>query len=56
MFTNLTQDHLDYHRTMEEYRRAKGLLFPSAAGRLQPGRRGGAVLCPSGALSGLYLF
>ena len=26
-FTNLTQDHLDYHRTMEEYRRAKGLLF-----------------------------
>ena len=27
VFTNLTQDHLDYHRTMEEYRRAKGLLF-----------------------------
>ncbi len=27
VFTNLTQDHLDYHRTMEAYRAAKGLLF-----------------------------
>jgi UDP-N-acetylmuramoyl-L-alanyl-D-glutamate--2,6-diaminopimelate ligase len=27
VFTNLTQDHLDYHGTMEEYRAAKGLLF-----------------------------
>lgn len=27
VFTNFTQDHLDYHRTMEEYRAAKGLLF-----------------------------
>ncbi|PLR80974.1 MULTISPECIES: UDP-N-acetylmuramoyl-L-alanyl-D-glutamate--2,6-diaminopimelate ligase [Bacillus] len=27
VFTNLSQDHLDYHKTMEEYRRAKGLLF-----------------------------
>ena len=27
VFTNLTQDHLDYHRTMEEYRQAKGILF-----------------------------
>jgi UDP-N-acetylmuramoyl-L-alanyl-D-glutamate--2,6-diaminopimelate ligase len=27
LFTNLTQDHLDYHRTMERYRDAKGLLF-----------------------------
>lgn len=27
VFTNLTQDHLDYHKTMEEYRAAKGLLF-----------------------------
>lgn len=26
-FTNLTQDHLDYHHTMEEYRAAKGLIF-----------------------------
>ncbi|MDX8364968.1 UDP-N-acetylmuramoyl-L-alanyl-D-glutamate--2,6-diaminopimelate ligase [Cytobacillus sp. IB215665] len=27
VFTNLTQDHLDYHDTMAEYRRTKGLLF-----------------------------
>lgn len=27
VFTNLTQDHLDYHETMEQYREAKGLLF-----------------------------
>lgn len=27
VFTNLTQDHLDYHLTMEAYGEAKGLLF-----------------------------
>ena len=27
VFTNLTQDHLDYHGSMEAYRQAKGLLF-----------------------------
>jgi UDP-N-acetylmuramoyl-L-alanyl-D-glutamate--2,6-diaminopimelate ligase len=27
VFTNLTRDHLDYHRTMEEYFAAKRLLF-----------------------------
>ncbi len=27
MFTNLTQDHLDYHKTMENYCRAKRRLF-----------------------------
>ena len=27
VFTNLTQDHLDFHKTMEEYCRAKALLF-----------------------------
>lgn len=27
VFTNLTQDHLDYHKDMDDYRRAKGLLF-----------------------------
>ena len=26
-FTNLTQDHLDFHKTMEEYARCKALLF-----------------------------
>jgi UDP-N-acetylmuramoyl-L-alanyl-D-glutamate--2,6-diaminopimelate ligase len=32
VFTNLTQDHLDYHGTMEEYFRAKKTLFD----RLEP--------------------
>ncbi|MFD9627357.1 UDP-N-acetylmuramoyl-L-alanyl-D-glutamate--2,6-diaminopimelate ligase [Peribacillus muralis] len=27
IFTNLTQDHMDYHGSMEQYRNAKGLLF-----------------------------
>lgn len=33
VFTNLTQDHLDYHGTMEEYKRAKGLLFAQLGNR-----------------------
>lgn len=31
VFTNLTQDHLDYHKTVEDYRAAKGLLFSQLA-------------------------
>lgn len=27
VMTNLTQDHLDYHHSMEEYARVKGMLF-----------------------------
>ena len=30
IFTNLTQDHLDYHETFENYRRAKHILFENA--------------------------
>lgn len=33
IFTNLTQDHLDYHRTMEDYFAAKVELFESTAAR-----------------------
>jgi UDP-N-acetylmuramoyl-L-alanyl-D-glutamate--2,6-diaminopimelate ligase len=33
-FTNLTQDHLDYHGTMEEYYRAKARLFQPDHARL----------------------
>ena len=29
LFTNLTQDHLDYHQTMDEYAAAKASLFSS---------------------------
>lgn len=32
IFTNLTQDHLDYHKTMEDYLSAKSLLFSSLKG------------------------
>ncbi|HWJ51027.1 MAG TPA: UDP-N-acetylmuramoyl-L-alanyl-D-glutamate--2,6-diaminopimelate ligase [Solirubrobacteraceae bacterium] len=32
VFTNLTQDHLDFHETMEEYFQAKRLLFLPATG------------------------
>jgi len=33
VFTNLTQDHLDFHRTMEDYFAAKRLLFTGSGGR-----------------------
>lgn len=29
VFTNLTQDHLDYHKTMDQYFKAKRMLFDS---------------------------
>ncbi|MEK6759843.1 MAG: UDP-N-acetylmuramoyl-L-alanyl-D-glutamate--2,6-diaminopimelate ligase [Deltaproteobacteria bacterium] len=32
IFTNLTHDHLDYHKTMDEYFRCKSMLFESIAG------------------------
>ncbi|MZP28958.1 UDP-N-acetylmuramoyl-L-alanyl-D-glutamate--2,6-diaminopimelate ligase [Heliobacterium undosum] len=32
LFTNLTQDHLDYHETLERYRDAKGILFRELTG------------------------
>ena len=38
VFTNLTQDHLDYHETMEAYFEAKALLFA------EPLLAGGAVV------------
>ncbi|HVG79666.1 MAG TPA: UDP-N-acetylmuramoyl-L-alanyl-D-glutamate--2,6-diaminopimelate ligase [Patescibacteria group bacterium] len=38
VFTNLTQDHLDFHGTLEEYRRAKRHLFELLAASSKPGR------------------
>ena len=32
-FTNLTQDHLDFHGTMEEYREAKAMLLDKVKGK-----------------------
>lgn len=42
VFTNLTQDHLDYHETMEAYFAAKSRLFDQLAS--QPHKRGTAVV------------
>ncbi len=42
VFTNLTQDHLDFHKTMEEYFRAKAKLFEDAAD--QAGKKACAVI------------
>jgi UDP-N-acetylmuramoyl-L-alanyl-D-glutamate--2,6-diaminopimelate ligase len=38
VFTNLTQDHLDFHRTLDEYRRAKRRLFELLDASPKPGR------------------
>ncbi len=42
VFTNLTQDHLDYHRTMDAYFEAKALLFEGLAS--QTGKKGKAII------------
>lgn len=39
LFTNLTQDHLDYHRTMEEYFSAKLRLFTTLGQGRKTGQR-----------------
>jgi UDP-N-acetylmuramoyl-L-alanyl-D-glutamate--2,6-diaminopimelate ligase len=38
IFTNLSQDHLDYHQTMEEYFEAKIKLFKMSGIKRKPGR------------------
>lgn len=42
VFTNLTQDHLDYHGSMDEYFAAKELLFTRLSG--QKHKRGRAII------------
>lgn len=42
VFTNLTQDHLDYHKTMEQYFEAKAELFEAVAA--QKKKRGRAII------------
>jgi UDP-N-acetylmuramoyl-L-alanyl-D-glutamate--2,6-diaminopimelate ligase len=41
IFTNLTQDHLDYHGTMESYFASKALLF---SGLLEQKKKGRAII------------
>lgn len=43
VFTNLTQDHLDYHQTMEKYREAKGLLFSQLGNAYQANPQNGQI-------------
>lgn len=38
VFTNLSQDHLDYHKDMEDYLRAKTLLFTSLGNTYKEGK------------------
>ena len=47
IYTNLSQDHLDYHRDMEDYFAAKCLLF-----REKMASGGRVVICASESLSG----
>jgi UDP-N-acetylmuramoyl-L-alanyl-D-glutamate--2,6-diaminopimelate ligase len=42
VFTNLTQDHLDYHGSLEEYFTAKELLFPGLSSQRQ--KKGRAII------------
>ena len=40
IFTNLTHDHLDYHKTMENYFTAKAEALPGDQGRTEESCRG----------------
>jgi UDP-N-acetylmuramoyl-L-alanyl-D-glutamate--2,6-diaminopimelate ligase len=44
VFTNLSQDHLDYHGTMQEYKHAKGLLFSQLGNSFNPQKPKFAIL------------
>jgi UDP-N-acetylmuramoyl-L-alanyl-D-glutamate--2,6-diaminopimelate ligase len=54
VFTNLTQDHLDFHKTMENYRYAKSLLFSQLGNSYDPDRLKTAVLNADDEASKLY--
>ncbi|SDJ03639.1 UDP-N-acetylmuramoyl-L-alanyl-D-glutamate--2,6-diaminopimelate ligase [Salimicrobium halophilum] len=44
VFTNLSQDHLDYHKDMDDYLRAKSLLFSQLGNHYEQGREKYAVV------------
>ncbi len=54
VFTNLTQDHLDYHQTMDEYKRAKSLLFAQLGNTFDVNKPKFAVLNADDAASEMY--
>ncbi|WP_282033513.1 UDP-N-acetylmuramoyl-L-alanyl-D-glutamate--2,6-diaminopimelate ligase [Metabacillus indicus] len=55
VFTNLTQDHLDYHETMDAYRAAKGLLFSQLGNTFNPDKPKTAVLNADDPASGEFM-
>lgn len=44
IFTNISREHLDFHKTMEEYTHAKSLLFSQLGQRFHRGRASLAIL------------
>lgn len=44
IFTNLTQDHLDFHQTMERYKYAKSLLFSQLGNAYHDDKRKYAII------------
>src|SRR5690606_10751621 len=44
IFTNLSQDHLDYHKDMDDYLRAKSLLFAQLGNAYDRGNRKFAIV------------
>lgn len=44
LFTNLSQDHLDYHETMDAYKQAKGILFSQLGNTYSKNRKKYAIL------------
>ncbi|MDQ0198496.1 UDP-N-acetylmuramoyl-L-alanyl-D-glutamate--2,6-diaminopimelate ligase [Neobacillus ginsengisoli] len=54
VFTNLSQDHLDYHETMDEYKRAKSLLFARLGNTFDTHKPKFAILNADDPASGMY--
>lgn len=54
VFTNLTQDHLDFHKTMENYQVAKSLLFSQLGNRYEDREQKAAVLNADDPVSHTY--
>lgn len=44
IFTNLSQDHLDYHKDMDDYLRAKSLLFAQLGNDYREGKQKFAII------------
>lgn len=54
VFTNLSQDHLDYHETMEAYKQAKGILFSQLGNAYSRKRKKYAILNSDDEASAYY--